>query len=180
MATNPPTERVEETIPKIDNQLAIGEDLEFQRHWWRFEHIVWTIFTIIIALDLTGLLGRGPLANAKDKTADGVMMMQYQRYERFETPGIMELHFTPAAVKDGKIVLWVSSEVIKSLGNQRVIPQPSSSVLYHNGILYTFPSSEQSDDVEFALKPASAGYYHFTVKLPVTGDQLTEHVVVYP
>ncbi|MFP5228316.1 MAG: hypothetical protein ACLGXA_11890 [Acidobacteriota bacterium] len=174
------TRPVEENIPKVGNELAVGEDIEFQRRWWRFEHIVWALFSLILLLDLSGLLGRGPLAHARDKTADGAMNLQYDRVERFQTPAIVSIHFGANAVHNGHIELWVSQSIIKSLGNQRIIPQPASSVLTGDGILYTWPAGEHPDSAEFALESSHVGVQHFTLRLPVLGDQLTERVVVMP
>jgi hypothetical protein len=174
------TSPVEENIPKVGNELAVGEDIEFQRRWWRFEHAVWIMFGLILALDLSGLLGRGPLAHAHDKTADGAMKLEYDRVARFQTPSIISVHFGPNAVHDGRIQLWVSQSIVRNLGNQRIIPQPASSVLKDQGILYTWPSGDHPDSADFALEPSHLGWQHFTLRLPALGDQFTEHVVVMP
>lgn len=174
------TSPVEDNISKVEDDLAVGEDLEFQRRWWRFERAVWWIFVLTIVLDLAGVFGRGPLAKAGDKTADGAMNLRYERFERFETPSILTIHFGPAAVRNGRIQLWVNDEVIKGLGNQRIIPEPQSSVLAEGGILYTFPVGRGSDSIEFALQPSSPGIKHFTLRLPEAGDQMTKRVIVYP
>jgi len=174
------TRPVEDTIPKIENELAIGEDLEFQRRWWRFEHVVWICFTIILALDIAGVFGRGPLSKAHAKTSDGAIHMTYERFARFQTPSLISLHLSPAAVRNGHIQLWVSQSIIKPLGNQRIIPQPATSELAQDGVLYTWPSGVRPDSVDFAIEPSTAGVEHFTVRLPELGDQLTERVIVYP
>lgn len=180
MPIPPRTSPVEDSIPKIENELAVGENLEFQRRWWRFERIVWIIFTLIIIADLAGVLGRGPLSRAHDETPDAALGLNYDRFERFQTPSVMTLRFSPQAVRNGTIQLWVSQNFIKALGNQRVIPQPERSELADGGILYTWPSAEHPDDVEFALQPSSPGLYHFTMRIPSLNDQLRESVFVYP
>lgn len=174
------TRPVEDTIPRIENELAVGEDLEFQRRWWRFERVVWTIFIIVLALDLAGILGRGPLAKAHDQTADGAMRMTYERYARFQTPAIINLHLGPRAVRNGTVQLWVSQSMLSKLGNQRVIPQPATSTLAQDGILYTWTSENQPDDVDFSIEPPSPGAQRFTIRLPALHDQLSERVFVFP
>ena len=186
MATETPTRPVEDTVAKVANEVAVGEDLEFQRRWWKFERATWIFFTVIVLLDLAGAFGRGPLANARKRTPDGALDMQYERVERFSTPSILTLHFSPEAVRDGNIRLWVSDAVIKSLGNQRIIPQPSLSETTDGGILYSFPSGAHPNSVEFALQPASAGVSHFEIRLVPDGnvqapmDQLEAGVFVMP
>lgn len=174
------TSPVKDTIPKIGNELAIGEDLEFQRRWWRFEHIVWAIFGIILALDLAGVMGRGPAAKAHAHTGDGAMNLTYERFERFQTPSILAIHFGSNAVHDGKIQLWVSQSLIKGLGSQRIIPQPVSSVLFDQGVLYTWDANQNPDSAEFALQPSEPGIGQFTLRLPALGDEITRRVYIWP
>lgn len=180
MSSQARTSPVRDTIPKIENELAVGEDLEFQRRWWRFEHVVWAVFTVIIVLDLIGVFGRGPLAHAHTKTADGAMNITYDRFQRFQTPSILSIHFGRHAIQDGKIQLWVSDSVVKSLGNQRIIPEPASSTLQGDGILYTWTSGSEPDTAEFALEPAHPGPQHFTLRLPPLNDEVSKTVFVYP
>lgn len=180
MAAPVRTKPVDDSVPKVGNELAVGEDLDFQHHWWRFEHLVWILFTVILALNLLGLFGRGPLVNKRLKTNDGAMMIEYEHIERFKTPSILTVHFGTAAVHDGKIQLWVSQSVVKSLGNQRIIPQPAASVISQNGILYTWLASDHPDSAQFALEPSSIGLQHFQLQLPTLGDELEASVFVMP
>lgn len=165
MAIETPTRPVQDTVAKFNDEVAVGEDLEFQRKWWKFEKAIWIFFGLLVLLDLAGLFGRGPLANAQKKTADSAMTMKYEWVERFSTPSILTLHFSPLAVRDGQIRLWVSDTVVKALGNQRIVPQPASSTTTDGGILYTFPSSGNPDSVEFALQPAEIGRSRFEIRL---------------
>ena len=181
-----PTAPVEDSVAKVGNEVAVGEDLEFQRRWWRFEKAVWWLFALIVVLDLAGAFGRGPLANAKKQTPDANLILNYERVARFNTPSIMTLHFGTAAVRDGAIKLWMSDSVVKTLGNQRIIPQPSSSTTTDGGVLYSFSSGAHPNSVEFALQPSKPGFYHFTVRLTPDGnvqqpmDFLTAGVFVMP
>jgi hypothetical protein len=106
MSTETPTKPVQDSVSKINDEVAVGEDLRFQRRWWRFEKAVWTFFGVLVLLDLAGLFGRGPLAKAHKESADGALMVKYERVERFGTPSILTLHFGPTAVRDGVIRLW--------------------------------------------------------------------------
>jgi hypothetical protein len=174
------TRPVEDSVPKVADDLAVGEDLDFQHRWWCFEAVIWIVFAVILALDLSGLLGRGPLAKASAKTPDGTMKIDYERVERFQTPSVMTIYFGPNAVAHGQIQLWVSEGVIKPLGNQRIIPQPQISVLNGDGILYTWPTTAHPNTVAFALNPSTPGEQTFTIRLTATGDTITRHVFVMP
>lgn len=175
----PETKPVEDTVPKVNNELAVGSDIEFQRSWWKFEHLAWVLLGIIIALDIAGVFGRGPVAKATMEAPDHSYTVKYERIERFSTPSILTIEFSPAAVQSGKIQLWVGDELVKGLGNQRVIPQPESTALVNKGFLYTFPSGTPADSVEFSLEPTTAGI--FTLKLGVPGHgELEPKVYVVP
>ena len=173
------TKPVEDTVGKVNNELAVGADLNFQRKWWRFEFAVWIFFTILVIMDLLGCFGRGYLANAQQRTSDGSMDAQYERVERFGTPSVMTVKFGPSAIRDGKLQLWVSENLVKKLGAQRVVPQPSESVIGGGGILYTFPSTAIPATVEFAFQPASSGLTDLAMRVPGM-DEMKMKIFVMP
>src|SRR5947209_8369850 len=166
MASSTATKPVQDTVAKVDNEIAVGSDLDFQRKWWRFTRVIWIVFAAIVLADLLGCFGRGVLANTRLKTNDGAMDIKYERIERFSTPSILRIQFGPNAIQDGKIHLWISETFIKSLGNQRVVPQPLRSVVGQGGISYTFPATTVPAAVEFALEPLTPGIYNLALRTP--------------
>ncbi len=178
MAAAAQTKPVVDSISKVDD-IAVGSDLEFQRKWWRFTNVMWIVFAAIVIADLLGCFGRGPLANARLRTNDGSMELKYERIERFSTPSILHIQFGPNAIHDGKIQLWVGESFIKSLGNQRVVPQPAASVIGQDGILYTFAATTIPAGVEFALEPTAPGIYNLSMRVPGS-EQLNARIFVMP
>jgi uncharacterized membrane protein YcaP (DUF421 family) len=178
-ASGAATKPVEDSVKRVDDAVAIGEDLDFQRRWWKFEHIVWWLFGFILAADLAGALGNGPLANVKRISADGSLSMEYERIERATTPSIIVLHPGASAIHDGKMRIFVSDSVVKELGNQRISPQPASSIIGQGGITYEFPISALPATIQFALEPSHPGLHHFSVGVPGS-DQIAARVVVLP
>jgi hypothetical protein len=179
MATKSFTKPVEDSVKKVNDEVAVGEDLEFQRKWWQFENAAWVLFTLIIILDLSGLFGRGPLAKAERRTADGTIDVKYERIERTDSPSIMTIHFGPAAIHDGKIRLYVSDSLVKPLGTQRVIPAPQDTMVGDAGLTYTFSASKPPASVDLALQPAGPGIYDFTVGV-VGAERVRARIVVVP
>ncbi len=169
MATDTRTVPVGDSVAKVDNELAVGEDLEFQRRWWRFERWIWRFFALLILADLLGVFGRGPLANAHIHTPDGAVSVDYERIERFSTPSNFVVRFGPAAVHDGIVRLWVGDSIIMRLGNQRISPQPARSTFTAGGVLYTFPATGSSGTIAFSLQPAYSGISHIALRL-LTSD----------
>lgn len=173
---------VEDSVPKVDDSIAVGEDLEFQRTWWRMERVVWIVFLLLLIFDLLGGLGRGWLANAQRTTADGALHLTYERIERAGTPSIMTLHFGPGAIHDGHIQVFVSDSVIRPLGAQRVSPQPLASTLSREGITYTFSASDGPTVAEIALQPSFPGSHSFRMTLlgGASPQPIDARVVVVP
>ncbi len=172
------TEPIRESISKVNDEVSVGADLEFQRHWWRFEKAVWWLFGVIVFLDVLGCFGRGPLANAQMQTKDGSMSIKYERIERLSTPSILSVEFGGSAIKDGKVQLLVSESLVKRLGTQRVVPQPATSSLGNGKILYTFPASTFPAGIQFGLEPANVGLSHLTLQVPGSEEvQLNIYVV---
>jgi hypothetical protein len=165
MVSGPSTKPIEDSVAKLNDEIAVGEDLEFQRKWWRFENIAWIFFALIIALDLAGLFGRGPLARAQRHAADGTIDVKYERIERTDSPSILTIQFAQSAIHDGKIRLFVSNSLVKELGAQRVIPAPQETVVGEGGLTYTFLASAPPASVDLALEPPGPGEFPFTISV---------------
>lgn len=173
------TKPVEDLGHKVDGAVTVGEDLAFQERWWKFENIVWSIFALLLVLDLLGFFGRGWAAKAQGHTDDGTLQIKYERIERTMTPSVMIVHFGPNAAVNGKYKLFVSSSVVGELGNQRIAPEPESSAVGDGGFVYTFPALGDPATVSFSLEPASPGIYHWKMGIP--GQELLQkQVVVVP
>jgi hypothetical protein len=179
MANKAFSKPVEDSVGRVNEEVAVGEDLDFQRKWWRFENMAWAFFTLIIVLDLAGVFGRGPVAKAERRTADGSMDVKYERIERTDSPSIMTINFGPAAMHDGNIKLFVSTSLVKALGTQRVIPAPKDSVVGDGGITYTFPASKPPASVDLALQPAGPGIFDFVVGVE-GAEQVRAKIAVVP
>jgi len=80
------------TLHNVDDDIAVGEDLEFQRKWWRFSSTMWRVFGVIVLADLFGCFGRGPLANANMLSSDKSVELRYERIERFRYHGLTIIH----------------------------------------------------------------------------------------
>jgi hypothetical protein len=162
----PLTQPVKDTVPKINNEVAVGEDLTFQYRWWRFERVIWLLFTILVLLDLAGVFGRDPAAKGHFRTHDGSMDIEYERIERFSTPSILTVKFGQNTIHDEQLHLWVSESLVEDLGAQRIVPQPLTSAIGQSGILYTFPATVTPASIALALSPASPGMSELELQVP--------------
>ncbi len=170
---------VEDSVPMVDGEVAVGEDLEFQRKWWRFERILWSFFALLLLLALLGVFGRGWLAKTERKTSDGGLDVKYDRIQRTGTPSMVSIQFGPQAIHDGRIQLFVTSSVVKQLGAQRIIPSPLESSVGNDGLTYSFPATQPPGIVEIALQPDGPGIFSFAIRSPGS-EPLYAKVLVLP
>jgi hypothetical protein len=166
-------------VPRVNNEIAVGEDLPFQQRWWSFQRKVAIAFVVTIALDLLGVFGRRPLAHAHATLSQGAAEVKYDRVERAGTPSILSIAFQQPAVRDGKVELWVDGALTKDLGTQRVIPQPATSALEEDGVRYVFPVVGLPGSIQFALQPAHPGVYALRMRIDYRPVE-TLHMVVMP
>lgn len=166
MPVQPLKSKLEDSVPKVAGEIAVGEDLDFQRKWWRFERIVWAILLLVIVADVLGVFGRGWLAKAQDRTPDGALTLHYERVERASTPSIMTLDFGNQAIHDGRVQLYISNSLVKPLGAQRVSPEPLTSTIGDGGITYTFPATAAPMSVQIELMPSFPGIHSFEMRVP--------------
>lgn len=87
------SEPIEDSVSKVDDAIAVGEDLNFQRRWWRFEREIWVAFALILVADMLGVFGRGYLSKAELHAPDKTLDVKYERVERASTPSIMTISF---------------------------------------------------------------------------------------
>lgn len=172
MADLPISQEVEDSVPKVDREIAVGENLDFMRKWWKFEHFLWAFFLMILAVDVMGGLGRGWLSKARLKTPDGALTVDYDKIVRSTTPTQMTFHFGPQAIHNGHILLFVGESIVKPLGARRISPEPTQSTLGAGGITYTFPATEAPAFVEIEMEPSQPGMHHF--RLQVEGSTAIE------
>lgn len=177
--SNPKTRPVEDTVPKVNDEVAVGDDLEFQRRWGIAERIIWTVLIVFLILSFLGVFGRGPLAHASYASTAGAMSVKYERFQRFGSPSVLFVDLDPSTFHDGTAQVWVSDDLVKPLGTQRIVPQPERSVIVGDGVLYTFPANTGPALVEFQTQPAAIGSSSVTLRIPGRAP-VTLHIFVYP
>jgi hypothetical protein len=168
---------VGDSVQKINYEVAVGEDLQFQRRWWKFEGVMWWVITAILLLNFAGIFGRGPLSHAH--MSNEAIEVKYERVERTGTPAILKVEFKSPALNSGKVKLHASQSVVEELGAQRVIPSPLDSAVGNAGLTYMFSAEQAPASVEFALQPPRPGIYQFTIQVPGS-SALTARVIVVP
>lgn len=179
MAKIPFEQPVHDSVPRIHDEIAVGENIDFQRKWWRFEKIIWPILLLIVIADMLGVFGRGWLAKAHAQTPDHALTLDYERVARASTPSIMTFKFGPAAIHNNRIVLFVSDSIVKPLGAQRISPEPALSIIGKNGITYVFASSDSPASAQIQLQPSFPGPHTFRVQV-LGSESINGSIFVMP
>jgi hypothetical protein len=174
------TSPVIDSVPKVNNEVAVGEDLDFQRKWWVFERLVWAFFAAILVLTLMGAFGRGWLAHDRKESPGGALTLKYDRIQRSGAPSDLTIRFSPQVVTNGEIHLFVSDSIVTKLGARRISPEPARSVLGDGGVTYSFPSGSRPANVVFALQPPGMGSFRFRIGLPDSNTWIQSKVIVLP
>jgi hypothetical protein len=171
---------VEDSVPMVDREVAVGEDLDFQRKWWMFERITWIFFTLILILTLSGVFGRGYFAKGERRSSDAAFYIKYDKIERTGTPSDLTIIFDSKAIRDGKIRLYVSESLISKLGAQRISPQPQETQVGNGGLTYSFSALGPPATVIFSLQPSGPGLFPFELRLPESNALISAKVAVVP
>jgi hypothetical protein len=164
-----------------DPELNIGDDQEFEKIWWRVEVTVWLFLCCFLVCAGTGLLGRGPLSSSGASSPDGLMAIHFERVTRYKTPSRMEVNISQALTHEGAVSLWVSNDLLKQMGMQRVIPQPDHSLPDERGVTYIWSkdSGHRGVQVAFDLQPEAPGISRETLRVD-DAHQLTIRSIVLP
>lgn len=136
--------------------LEIAEDLPFQERMWRLQRVGWLVFALIVAATALGLFGAGPLSSA---TAEqGALRVEYQRFERFETPGSFDVHVAPGAA-GATLELSLPHEYLQHVEVTTISPQPRAVRDAGDRVTYEFALQDAGSPawITFHVTPQRPG-----------------------
>jgi hypothetical protein len=147
---------------------------------WRFERTGWAALGIVLAAGLVGVFGDGAVAAASDRSADGAVLLRYERIIRQDAPSALELRLAAAPVADSVVIVSLTEEYVAAVELERVVPEPllvrtaSGRVEYH--LLRHDPSRPMR--IGFSLRASGMGVRHAV--LAVGGRALGFRQLVLP
>lgn len=161
--------------------LEIEEDLPFQRREWFAERVAWAVMALLIAAALLGLFGTGPLSRTTAGDEAGPMWLEYERFARLLAPALLRVHVGPGAAKDGIVRVWIDRRYIDRLEVQQVTPQPDSTELGGERLIFAFRRAEDDGaaTITFNARPTHAGSLSGQVGL-IDGPAVSLQQFVYP
>lgn len=163
---------VQPTASRVNDELTLGYNQDFEAQWWRIEVGLWITLSIFVVVGLTGLLGKGPLAHRSTGTQDGALTVNFEWIARYKTPEIMEVRVAPSLYSGGKAHLWLNRAIVEQMGLQRIIPEPVESRPGPNGIGYVFNVEDATKPtlILFAKEASKPGTFMEEVKVDAQHD----------
>lgn len=103
------------------------------------QRIAWVTMLLVSLAALLGLFGDGPLAGASAGTTEQGLRVEYDRFLRQEAPGTLTAWVGPAAVRpDSTVEVWIDREWLSAMEVKAITPEPESTRLDGDRIIYTF------------------------------------------
>jgi hypothetical protein len=133
------------------NDLEIAEDFEFQKRSWVVQRFGWGGMAILSLAGLLGLLGSGLASQAtKGQTSDR-MWLEYERFERFQSPVELKVHVKGDSGKTGSVTIWFDRDYLEKLQLQQVTPEPEKVEVAENHLVYTFRTVKPNQENTFTF-----------------------------
>ena len=139
--------------PKTD--LQICENLGQQRTEWALMRFAWPVlYALLIAIAL-GLLGEGPLADARIRSDAGQEEAEYKRFATVKSAVPLTVKIQGAG-GTGRVVL--AHEYLQKVEIRKVTPEPDKVVAESEGLAYLFNTASATPvEVRFVVEPMKAG-----------------------
>ena len=143
---------------RVNDDLEVGYDQSFERRFHRLEQAGRAFLVLMVALSLSGLLGRGPFSHETVRTPGGGPSADYEPVARYDTPTQVTLHLHPAPGQATTTVA-IDTGFIEPMGLTAVQPTPLSSATNQGGLALTFAVRPGASDtlVRLQLKPSVVG-----------------------
>jgi hypothetical protein len=87
------------------NDLEIAEDYEFQKRLWIVQRVGWVVMGLLSLAGLLGLLGAGLFSQTKAGQPSDPLWLEYERFERFQSPVQLKVHVRGDSHKTGFVKL---------------------------------------------------------------------------
>lgn len=159
--------------------LEIDQDLEFERRQWTFQRAAWVVMALILLMAFVGLLGGGPLSQAKQTS--GPLALQYDRLSRERAPSELQLQVAAGTASDGEIAISLNDGFLDKVDVERVVPEPAEMEAAVGRVIYRFAVADpdQFTTIVFHVQPDEPGVAQGRLGL-IAGEEITFSQLIYP
>ncbi|MEK0361807.1 hypothetical protein [Pseudomonas sp. CBC3] len=155
----------------------IKEDMRLQTRLWTLERFGWIALCGLVAITLLGVFGAGPLSQTEARTANGDLLITYERFER--NGAASQLQIEARAGSDGQVWLSVDGALLERFTIEGIHPQPITAESFGNGMRVQLqPDAQGWAIVYLSLRPDGIGLARSVAQL--NGQSVTLTQFIYP
>ena len=129
-----PTERASSELFGVDD----GSFHRVELRWQRWGRVALALFIIAGFL---GLFGSGPLSRATMRSADGAVLVEYERFARAHSTTEVRLRVSTADALGGVLDLWIDQAFARTIELEQIIPEPKQSTADELRLEFEIPAS---------------------------------------
>lgn len=155
-------------VVKRQGDLEINQDLEFQYRAWKRQKTAWRIMVLVLLSALMGLLGDGPLSDAKAGEKNEKMWIEYQRLTRFQSLTKLQINLSQDTGNQGELRINFNRDYMQNSQIQQITPPPYYVETGQKHITYVFRQTQppQPTTLTFYLQPERIGIITAEIQLP--------------
>jgi len=130
----------------------------FQRRDWNFQRAGWVAFAICIVAALAGVFGRGPVAHGEARSADGKIVVEFERLARRRAPTALRLQAAPGETAPR---VWIARGFLDRVEVKDIQPRPARVTGGQDRVVFEFAGDGSPSAVgatlTFSLEPTKSG-----------------------
>lgn len=146
------------------DEIEIADDPRFDRRMIVVQRIAWVVMFTLVVGALLGVFGRGPASWATVSSADGRLVVRYERFLRADAQS--DLHIELSDVREGPWQVAIDADYLNRFRIVQVEPTPASVASADGRRVFRFETAGSPIGplvAEFTLSPRGAGRLRATV-----------------
>lgn len=110
-------------MPRSRDEIEIQSGHENPRWETMTERVGQSAMGLILVAALLGLMGHGMLSSGIARAPDGLLTVEYHRFERYQGPSELRVSLA-GPVPTGELRFWVSQSLLDDVELQSITPAP--------------------------------------------------------
>jgi hypothetical protein len=136
--------------------LQIQYDPAHERKEWFAQRVAWTLMALIVAAALAGLLGPGPLSNARAGNKGSKLSVECSRFARYQGPETLRIFCQPESGQEFRVSL--DRSYVERIQIHGISPEPKETIARSEQYIYVFAREQEGEQlVLFDLHPNAFG-----------------------
>lgn len=161
--------------------LQVNEDLHAQHRIWRVQRVGWGLLALFLLAGLLGLFGGAGLLNrGQVASADGSVLVDYRRLDRYVAPTELSIRIAPSAFSGDSVDLAVSRSWLDVFEMYGISPQPQQERVAGDDVQFRFAVTPgQPVEIAFFGRPHHVGPLPGSLQVG-GGERLAFSTFVFP